>query len=102
MPLDRERMLAALPRRQAVFASIGAASTQLAEAHELRLDDRHTLVQTTWTIRLEPEGRRANDLMLRSTFLLRRDDGDWKIIVYLNHEDVKALLTERTLTTCGD
>jgi ketosteroid isomerase-like protein len=93
--LARDDMLVALPRRRALFDSIGAAKAELADVDELRLDERHTLVRTSWTMAV-PRGGRAGaaELVLRSTFLLRREAASWQIVVYLNHADVAALVAE--------
>lgn len=93
--LGRDAMLAALPRRQALFHSIGATTAELAEASELRLDERHRLVRTSWTMAV-PQDRKAGagEIVLRSTFLLRKEASSWQVVVYLNHEDVAALIAE--------
>jgi hypothetical protein len=90
--LDREIMLAALPKRRALFDSLGAGEAQLHEARELPLDETHTLVRTVWKMPLNPTPAGRNELLLRSTFLLRRTSDGWRIAAYLNHEDVTALV----------
>ena len=94
-PVLREEMLAVLPRRREMFASIGATSSDLIDAEEMPLDERHTIVRTTWRWRLEDADKGADELVLQSTFLLRREETGWTIVVYLNHQDVGALITER-------
>ena len=72
--LGRDAMLVALPRRRALFDSIGASTAELAEVTELPLDERQTLVRTSWTMALSRDGRAgAAEMVLRSTFLLRRE-----------------------------
>src|SRR5581483_7573554 len=71
MPVERAAMLAALPRRREMFASIGATASELVDAQESPLDDRHTIVRTAWRWRLQPADGVADELLMKSTFLLR-------------------------------
>jgi hypothetical protein len=101
MTLDRssaaaispQALLAALPRRKQLFEAIGSDGLELADISELPLDDLHTLVRTSWNLRmrLEPAG---DPVCLRSTFILRQDDGAWRIVLYLNHQDMNKLFRE--------
>jgi uncharacterized protein DUF4440 len=89
--VPRQAIVAALPRRRQLFDSIGCTGSELREIEETPLDDMHTLVATSWAMRrVEP----AAPLTLRSTFLLRREDGTWRIALYLNHQDIASLVKE--------
>jgi len=35
-------------------------------------------------------------IFLLSTFILRREDGAWRIVFYLNHQDLAKLFSEFT------
>jgi hypothetical protein len=94
-PVSRAAMLAALPRRREMFESIGATASELVGAEESPLDDRHTIVRTSWRWRLPSADGAGDELVLKSTFLLRREETGWMIVVYLNHQDVAALIAER-------
>jgi hypothetical protein len=78
----------ALPARREMFARAGVKSVLRRAASELRVDDFHRLVTVEWTA----DRGGAAPLALKSTFLLRRQDGRTRIVVYLNHVDVRALL----------
>jgi hypothetical protein len=93
--VTRAAMLEVLPRRREMFERIGARQSELVEAAETRLDERHTLVRTAWRWRLAAASDTPEELVLRSTFLLRREETGWRIVVYLNHQDVPALLAAR-------
>ena len=73
-PFTRAALIAALPMREKMFASIGAARAALVGMSESPLDDRHTLVHTSWAVDF-PEGVADEALTLTSTFLLRRASG---------------------------
>ena len=93
-PVRREQLIAALPMRERLFASIGATGMALSGMEETPLDDLHTLVETQWTVRFDPSADQA-PLILESAFLLRLDGGRWRIVLYLNHHDVGALIAAR-------
>jgi hypothetical protein len=95
-PVKREALMAALPMRERMFGSVGAEGLDLTALSETPLDEKHTLVRTTWAVRFAPDSH-ARPLNLDATFLLRRaDGGDWRIVVYLNHHDVQATIREHS------
>lgn len=65
----------------------------LADISEMPLDDLHTLVRTSWNLRMRDEPPRA-PVCLRSTFLLRRERREWRIALYLNHQDMNELFRD--------
>ena len=88
--LSPQALLAALPRRKQLFEAIGSDGLELADIGELPLDDLHTLVRTSWNLRMrnQPPG---DPVCLRSTFILRKDGQAWRIVLYLNHQDMAKL-----------
>ena len=88
-----QALLAALPRRRQLFEAIGSDGLELADISEMPLDDLHTLVRTSWRLRMRDRVLR-DPVFLLSTFILRRDDGAWRIAVYLNHQDLNRLLSD--------
>ena len=94
--LSPQALLAALPRRKQLFEAIGSDGLELAEISELPLDDLHTLVRTSWNLRMR-NGPARDPVCLRSTFILRKDDRAWRIALYLNHQDMNKLFKELAL-----
>jgi hypothetical protein len=90
--LSRQALLAALPRRKQRFEAIGSDGLELADISEIPLDDLHTLVRTSWHLRMHEPPR--GPICLRSTFILRKDAEAWRIVLYLNHQDMNELFTE--------
>lgn len=88
-PVQREKLLAALPGRRAMFEAAGVTSVSLESLQEHWLDDHYVLVETTWSA-ARPG---AADLDLASAFLLRRGDRGLQIVLYLNHRDIVSALT---------
>jgi ketosteroid isomerase-like protein len=91
--LSPQALLAALPRRKQLFEAIGSDGLELADISEMPLDDLHTLVRTSWNLRMRAETP-GEPICLRSTFILRKDDGAWRIVFYLNHQDMNNLFSE--------
>lgn len=88
-----QALLAALPRRKQLFEAIGSDGLELADISETPLDDRHTLVRTSWNLRMR-QGPARDPVCLRSTFILRKDGRAWRIVLYLNHQDMNKLFRE--------
>jgi hypothetical protein len=88
-----QALLAALPRRKQLFDAIGSDGLELADISEMPLDDLHTLVRTSWNLRMRDE-RPGGPVCLHSSFILRKDDRAWRIVLYLNHQDMNKLFRE--------
>jgi hypothetical protein len=97
LALDPARALAltptmlagALHARRGMFAKAGVGAVRRTNARQLRLDDHHVLVAADWTA----DRADREPLRLESTFLIRREPDGPRIVVYLNHHDVAALLS---------
>lgn len=85
-----QALLGALPRRRQLFEAAGSDGLELAGVSETPLDDLHTLVRTSWRLRMRDQAPR-DPVELLSTFILRWQDGAWHIVVYLNHQDLATL-----------
>ena len=86
-------LLAVLPRRRQLFQAIGCDGLVLADISETPLDDLHTLVRTSWRLLMHDQAPR-DPIFLLSTFILRMEEGAWRIVVYLNHQDLAKLFGE--------
>lgn len=86
--LTPEQLASTLPARRAMFDRAGVGEVSRRDARQLRLDDQHVLVAGDWTA--ERDG--STSLQLSSTLLLRAEPGGYRILVYLNHQDITALL----------
>jgi len=89
--LTPDALISTLPRRKVLFERIGCDGMELGHIEETPLDDDHTLVRTSWTLRMRGDSPRP-PITLSSTFLLRREEGAWRILLYLNHQDMGKLL----------
>lgn len=80
-----------LPARREMFAKAGVTKVSRQSATESRVDDIHRLVTVEWTA----DRGDAPALTLTSSFLLRREEGRLRVLVYLNHVDIQALLAAK-------
>jgi hypothetical protein len=85
--LTPQQLAAMLPARRAMFAKAGVGAVRRQDVRQLRLDERHVLVAGEWAAEREGE-----TLTLSSTFLLRSEPGGYRVLVYLNHRDLSAVL----------
>ncbi|HET8590402.1 MAG TPA: hypothetical protein VFM01_12285 [Nakamurella sp.] len=93
MVVTRDQLSAALPQRQTLFAAAGIRGTRLQHLDVRPLDALHQLADTEWAAEFDDPN--AEPLTLRSTFLVRLVDGAWRIVVYLNHQDIVTELARR-------
>jgi hypothetical protein len=108
----------ALPRRRKMFDELGCRSTRLASIVETKLDDRYILAETKWLMVFARGEGQTRDILVGSTFILDTMSGNagngdtgngdtgngdtlngntisgLKVIFYLNHQDVLAILRE--------
>jgi hypothetical protein len=85
-------LAAGLPRRRELLNSLGCGPSRLASLTETALDSRFVLARVQWSF--EVAGDPANPITVDSTFLLDIT-GPARILVYLSHQDLVAMLQER-------
>ncbi|GAA2760168.1 nuclear transport factor 2 family protein [Actinopolymorpha rutila] len=91
--VTRDQLRAVLPKRAQMFGSVGATGTRFRDLAARPLDDQHILVETHWDVEFADEN--AEPLTLHATYLLRRADEGWSVVVYLNHRDIGSILANR-------
>lgn len=85
----------ALPKRKELFRRLGSRATTLVALEEQALDARYVLVKTRWRMEFEREGRTREDVIVESTFLVDCGTEPLRIVLYLAHQDIMAVLRER-------
>lgn len=90
----------ALPRRKQLFDKIGGChSTELVSVEETRLDDRYALARTRWRMKFEALDRGPNELLVDSSFLVDLGGESPRILLYMAHQDLMAVLHEKGIVT---
>jgi hypothetical protein len=92
-PVTREQVVASLPGRKEFFAGLGITGMTLDSLDESPVDEQHTLVRSTWRLERAESSSIPEGTIFTSTYLLRKVDGEWQIVVYLNHQDLRALVS---------
>ncbi|MFJ8579903.1 hypothetical protein [Micromonospora sp. NPDC093277] len=82
-PVSRAAFLAALPRRERMFADAGLGPAALTGVTCHRLDDRYVLARTEWDA---PRIDGGAPVHLASSYLLHDDGGRFRVLLYLNHQ----------------
>ncbi|SCF09161.1 hypothetical protein GA0074695_3409 [Micromonospora viridifaciens] len=82
-PVSRAAFVAALPRREQMFAAAGLGPATLTDVTWQRLDDRYVLARTDWDA---PRVDGGAAMRLASSYLLHDDGGQLRVVLYLNHQ----------------
>jgi ketosteroid isomerase-like protein len=80
--------LRALPKRQGFFASIGLKSTRLISVETEQLDPFYSIARAEWLFHYEKEGKAPVDDRGRATYILFKQDGQYKIVMQIDHQDL--------------
>jgi hypothetical protein len=84
-----------LPQRKALLDRMGCQSSTLHALRITPLGEHYDLVQTTWRFHFLLSSNRSEEFTVDSTFLIHKTNGALKIVLYLPHQDVMALLRDR-------
>lgn len=99
-PVGVADFAAALPKRKALFASLGSQPTELVSVDEQALDTRYVLARTTWRFSFLREENSVEEFHIDSSFLIDTGQPDlreveFKIVLYLSHQDLMQTLRNR-------
>jgi hypothetical protein len=99
-PVRASDFAAAMPKRKALFEQLGSQPTQLTAIHETPLDSRYVLVCTTWRFSFLRDNTPAQQFDTESTFLIDTslpgtNESEFKVLLYLPHQDIMQLLRDR-------
>jgi hypothetical protein len=85
--VPRPAFLRALAGRAQMFADAGIGRAALRQLTHQELDPHHVLARTTWGA---PRTDGSGEVTLASSFLLRRDGDQLRIVVYINHQGLPS------------
>jgi len=91
----REDFAAVVPKRKQMFESLGLRSTVFAGIECDVLDARYSLARTQWKMLFDCGTQAAQEIVVRSTFLVDTGVRPFQILLYLAHQDIMAILKER-------
>ncbi len=99
--VEKQRFLAALPKRQEFFKTVGHQSTRVLSLDETALDDHYVLVHARFVMRFEKGSVPPVDAHLDSTFVFYIDADSPKIVFHIEHEELQQALQGRGLLPAG-
>lgn len=91
-----EDFAAALPKRKLLFDRLGSRPAVLVSLYETQLDARYALAKTTWRFDfVRSNSREPEQVFADSTFLIDTGGDQFKIVMYLAHQDIMQVLRDR-------
>jgi hypothetical protein len=95
--VEKQKFLPALPKRLDFFKSIGHQSTRILSLDETRLDDQYTMVKAHFLMRFQKPSGQIVETKIDSTYFLFMKGESPKIIMHMEHEDLKEAMQARGL-----
>jgi hypothetical protein len=85
----------ALPGRKKLFNEMGCQSTKLTSLRETKMNDQYVMAETEWQMTFTQTEKSPSEIRVVSTFIVYTGGEQPKIVFYLPHHDVMAVLRER-------
>ena len=85
----------ALPKRKQLFESFGCHSMQLVSVDAHSLGERYSMAHTRWRMNFAESDRSGEAVFVDSTFIVETTEQRSRIVLYLAHQDVFAILKQR-------
>ncbi len=95
--VEKQKFLAFLPQRQEFFKSIGHQSTKILSLDETRLDDQYTMVKAHFLMTFQKLPGEMVEAKIDSTYFLFMKGETPKIVMQMEHEDLKEAMKARGL-----
>ena len=95
--IEKQKFLTALPKRLEFFKSLGHQSTKILALDETQLDDQYTMVKAHFLIQFRKPSGEIIEARVDSTYFLFMKGGSPKIIMHMEHEDLKEAMQKRGL-----
>lgn len=89
----------AMPRRVALFESLGCCSTVLTEMQESWIDSRYALVRTNWRFTFRRPDLAQKLVDSEALYLVDTGNEVHRIVAYLNPSDIMETLRQRGVLT---
>lgn len=90
-----EDFAAALPKRKLLFDRLGSRPAVLVSLDETKLDARYVLAKTTWRFAFAcAHSQEAKQVLADSTFLVDTGEQEFKIVMYMAHQDIMQVLRD--------
>lgn len=95
--VEKQKFLAALPKRHEFFKSLGHQSTRILSLDETRLDDQYTMVKAQFLMQFRKPSGQLVETKVDSIYILLLKGDSPKIIMHIEHEDLQQAMKNRGL-----
>ena len=95
--IEKQKFLTALPKRLEFFKSLGHQSTKFLALDETQLDDQYTMVKAHFLMQFRKSSGEIIEAKVDSTYFLFMKGDSPKIIMHMEHEDLKEAMQKRGL-----
>lgn len=95
--VEKQKFLAFLPQRREFFKSLGHQSTRVLSLEETPIDDQYTTVKAHFLMRFQKAPGQIIDAKIDSTYILFMKGDSPKIVMHIEHEDLKEAMQTRGL-----
>jgi ketosteroid isomerase-like protein len=90
--IEKRKFLPALPKRQEFFKSLGHLSTKVLALEETRLDEQYTMVKAHFLMQFRKSSGQIVEAKVDSTYFLFMKGDSPKIVMHMEHEDLKEAM----------
>lgn len=95
--VEKQKFLAFLPQRQEFFKSIGHLSTKVLSLDETQLDGQYTMVKAHFLMKFQKPSGQVVEANVDSTYFLFMKGEAPKIVMHMEHEDIREAMQARGL-----
>ena len=95
--VEKQKFLPALPKRQEFFKSLGHQFTRVLSLEETPIDDQYTMVKARFLMQFRKPVEQIVEAKVDSTYILFMKDDAPKIVMHIEHEDLKDAMQARGL-----
>lgn len=95
--VEKHKFLPALPKRLEFFKSMGHQLTRVLSLEETPIDDQYSMVKARFLMRFQKPDEQIVEARVDSTYILFMKDDAPKIVMHIEHEDLKEAMQARGL-----
>ena len=95
--VEKQKFLPALPKRREFFKSLGHQFTRVLSLEETPIDDQYTMVKAHFLMQFQKMPGHIVEAKVDSTYILFMKDDLPKIVMHIEHEDLREAMQARGL-----
>jgi hypothetical protein len=95
--VEKQKFLPALPKRQEFFKALGHQSTRVLSLEETPIDNQYTMVKAHFLMQFQKTPGQITEAKVDSTYILFMKGDSPKIVMHIEHEDLKEAMQARGL-----